>query len=131
MDGPCTWGRVPGCHAENFRVVLNQNTIVQNGHMARLEQSPFGTESRCIENDVVTLPLAGFAGGIDQRWLGLIERTGLAIEVSRVFERVENLNLVLTHQINTAVASPLAFAFDLFGSGPFNVELAVTKTLFR
>ena len=75
-------------------------------------------------NDVVTLPLTGLAGSIHE-WLGsTIKRSGLPISVGLVLVAIKDLNLVSSHQENSAVATPLAAALHFGRSSPFDMKLA-------
>ena len=70
--------------AEKFDVILNQNTVVQNGDCGFLRHVASVVKSRRMENDVIGLPLPGLAAGIDERRRLLVKRSGLSVKISRV-----------------------------------------------
>ncbi len=83
-----------------------------------------------VEDDIVGLPLAGFEAGVYERGFIAVEGAGLTIVVGGILVGVEDLDFVSALEVDSAVATSLAFAFDLFGGGPFHVELAVAEFLF-
>src|SRR5262245_35022192 len=70
--------------AEYFRMILDQDAVVQRGERRFLLDIAAVAEDRRVINDVVGLPFAGFAAGVDQRRVLLINRAGLAVEVGLV-----------------------------------------------
>src|ERR1035437_9516124 len=55
--------------ADRLDVVLNQNTIVENGEASRLQELAGGAEPRTLKHDVVTLPFAGLPARLHE-WRG-------------------------------------------------------------
>lgn len=70
--------------AEDFRVILDQDAVLQRGHRGFLLDSAVVSEDRRVVDDVVRLPFAGFATGVDQRRVLFINRAGLTVEVGLV-----------------------------------------------
>ena len=60
-----------------------------------------------MEDDVVSLPLAGRPRGVDQRRRLAVEAAEGSVGIGRVVERVEDLDLVAPLQIDAAVAAHL------------------------
>ena len=52
---------------EDFRVVLDQDAVVEDGDRGFLLDPSVVAEDRRVVDDVVGLPFAGFAAGVDQR----------------------------------------------------------------
>ncbi len=80
-----------------------------------------------VEDDVVGLPLAGLAAGVDEGRGLSIEGAGLSPGVGVVLEGIENLHLAVVSKVDAAVAAALSAAFDLAGSGPLDVQLGVAE----
>lgn len=57
----------------------------------------------------------------------LVERARLAVEVRFVLEGVEHLNFILRTEEDSTISAILTTSFDLFGSGPFDVSLAIVE----
>jgi hypothetical protein len=110
-------------------VILNENAVVQHGHGAWFEESALFIEARGVEDDVVSLPLGRFPGGIDQRRMLFIDGAGLAVGISFILVGIEHLQFVAALQVDAAVAAPLACAFDFQGWGPLDVDLAIPEGL--
>ena len=71
---------------------------------------PDGVEPGAAEGDVVGLPLAGRARGVEQGRVLAVDRPGLAVGVGLGLVGVEHLDLELAHQEDAAVAPVLAHA---------------------
>src|SRR5262245_4924147 len=112
---------------EYFRVVLDQDAVVEGGDRGFLLDPAVVAEDRRVVDDVVGLPFTGFAAGVDQRRILFVNRAGLAVEVSLVVVRIEHLDFVAALQEDSAVATALAFAYDLGRRGPFDVQLDIIK----
>src|SRR5579859_1990398 len=80
-----------------------------------------------MEDDVVGLPLTRLAGGVDQRGVLAVDRSGLAVEVGFVLIRVEDLQFVPSLQNNSAVAPALAFTAHCSRSRPLDMQLAIPE----
>ena len=59
--------------ARELDVVLYENAVVKNRDMRRAEKFAGGVEARAVENDVIPLPLAGGAYGVDERRILAVE----------------------------------------------------------
>ena len=113
-----------------LHVVLHQHAIVQDRDRGGFLDIAFGIEPGSMIDDVVGLPLAGFASGIYEGGVFLVNRAGLAVVIGFVVVGIEHLEFVTALQKDTAVPSALALAFDLARRGPFDVQLAIAKLLF-
>src|SRR5690348_5343462 len=82
-----------------------------------------------MENDVVSLPLARFAAGINEWGCHTVKRACLSVGVSLVLVRIQNLNLIPALQVNPAVASSLPLTLNFTGRRPFNVQLDIAEFL--
>src|SRR5262245_367201 len=127
MFGVTRKDRIVSGRAEYFRVVLDQDAVVEDGDRRFLLDTAVVAEDRRVVDDVVGLPFAGFAAGVDQRRVLFVNRAGLAVEVGLVIVRIEHLDFVAPLQEDSAVSTPLAFANDLGRRGPFDVQLDVVK----
>ncbi len=97
----------PRCRTERLHVVLDEDTVVENGEASRLIDLPFLGELRCPKDDVVGLPFPRFATDIDE-WRKLtIDGSRLAVGIGLVLVGIENLNFKQALQKNSAVAPPL------------------------
>lgn len=113
--------------AQQFRMVLDQHAVVDCGDVAKFDELPVLVELRCGVDYVIGLPRARLAAGIDQRRFRLVERARLAVEVRFVLEGVEHLNVILRTEEDSTISAILTTSFDLFGSGPFDVSLAIVE----
>ncbi len=120
-------GRRPGQHD----IVLDQDAVVEDRHPRRPEQLSVLVEARPVEDDVVGLPLAGLAAGVDERRVLAVERRPSTVGIGLVVVAVEDLDLVDVHQEDAAVAPVLAFALDHGRGRPLDMELAVAEPLLR
>src|SRR5262245_3682020 len=101
-----------GGRSEDFRVILNQDAVLQDSERAFFLHSAVVTEDRRVVDDVVGLPFAGFATGVDQRRVLFINRAGLSVGIGLVVVRIEHLKFVTALQEDATVSAPLAFAHD-------------------
>jgi len=53
--------------AFNFEIILHHDVVVEDGYGSGLGHSSIAVKPRGVEDDVVRLPFAWFAGGIDER----------------------------------------------------------------
>src|SRR5437867_2497986 len=105
---------------------------MENRQARRRLQFALGSKPRSQINDVVSLPLAGWQAGIDQRRILAINGAGRTIGVSLVSERIEHLRFIaIQSEENATVAAPLAFTLRRRRSGPFKVQLAIAEALAR
>lgn len=123
-------GDIPdGGAALDFHVVLHEDAILEDGDARRLKQFARCVEVRSVEDDVVSLPLARRARCVHERRILAIDGGGLAISVSFVLVRIEDLNFVNSHQEHTAIASFLAFPFWRNWLIKLDVQLAIAEWL--
>ena len=101
---------------------------MENRHIAGLYQLA-AFKPRGFESDVVGLPLAGLARGIHQRRPLSVDRSSLPIRVGGIVVGVQHLNLIVAHQENAAISTPLAGAVHLCRRGPLDVQLHVAELL--
>ena len=73
-------------------------------------------EAGRLEHDVVALPLAGRAAGIDQRRLLSVDGAGLAVGVRAVVVAIEYLDLLQAEQKDAAVAAEVVLRDESVGS---------------
>ncbi len=117
-----------GC-AEDFGVVLEKNTVLDNCHIGTVEVCAVFLEYGSGVDDVVYVPLAGFTHGVDQRRSLFVETACHAVYICLVVVAVKNLYFVFVLKEYATVAASLARAFDAFGHSPFEVELETTEGL--
>ena len=120
----------PARAAGKLDVVLDLDAVVDDGESGASGDFAFFVKEWAVEGDVVGLPLTRFATGIHERLGTTVESAALAVGIGDVFIAIEHLDFVLSHQKDPAVATALARALDLGGSGEFNVESAGTKFFF-
>ena len=122
--------RLVDCGAYQFGVVVHQDVVVEHRHQNRADQLAFVIESGSSEYDVIGLPFAWRAAGIDHgRVLG-VKGCCHAIGVCFVVVTIEHLNLVDVHQKHTAVPAALTFALNENRGCPFDMKLAISEVLF-
>ena len=129
--GFVVWRLVPIRYAGKLDMIVNQDAIVEGRDVSRTFYRAVFVESGSGKHDVKRLPFAGTATSINRWRLLFVNRAALTIKICLVVKRIENLNFVLAHQVDAAIATPLPFAFDFRGRRKFDVQLTVTKILFR
>src|SRR5690554_128518 len=131
-----SWLSDPLGFTENFSMVLNHNAVMQNSHIAGRFEIFFGIKTWGSENNIVSLPNTRFARGVNERNRLFVNRTCLAIGVSFVLVRVENLYFITLLQEDTAVVARLTDEFFAicainFGwSHPLEVNLRIAIRFF-
>lgn len=97
FTGPFGVGVVlhPRGRPEQLDVVLDEHTVVHNGHSSRLHQSTVLLVLWRTKEDIVGLPLAWFAGYVGQGRILAVDRGGLSIGISHIVERIEDLHFEL------------------------------------
>src|SRR5262245_17500974 len=110
---------------EDFRVVLDQDAVLEGGDSGFFLDPSVIAEDRRMIDDVVGLPFAGLAAGVYERRVLFVNRAGLTVEVGLVIVRIEHLNLVKSLEEDAAVSASLAFALELGRRGPFDETLRV------
>ena len=113
--------------ARDLDVVVNQDTVVHDGHTGRRRQAAVFRKPGRREEDVVRLPFSGRAAGVDLRDVLLVDARRLAVRVGTVFPGIEHLDLVALLDDDAAVAAALPFPFDDRGGPPFHVQLDVPE----
>ena len=89
--------------------VVDQQAVLDHRQVGGVEQAA-AVEARRLEHDIVALPLAGPAAGVDQRRVLAVDGAGVAVGIGAVVVAVEHLDLVQPEQEHAAVAAPLAAA---------------------
>ncbi len=89
MDSPLAVRSVTGfylvrCGALDFKVVLDNHTVVQHGNAGLANTLTVFIEYRAKEADIVALPFTGFTTDIDHRRILAVNRCGLAVCISSV-----------------------------------------------
>src|SRR5437588_11791296 len=112
--------------AREFDAVLCQDAVVKFWDASGAQQLSILIEARPVENNVVRLPLARRARGVNQRRILAVNRSRLAICIRFVFVRIQDLNLIDTHQKDATVATLLTLAFGRSGFCELDVQLAIT-----
>ncbi len=127
--------------ALDFPVILNNNAVEQDGDRGRTNDFGdvfvtvfvfFRAENRSREDNVVSLPFSGLLHGVDIRRKLLIDRTALTFVISGIFIGIKNLEFIVIHEEDTAVAASLSLSIGV-GDGrarEFEVELAAAELLF-
>ena len=83
--------------SQDLSVVLDQYPILQDGDNPRFQHFAGGVEARGMVDDVVNLPLARFAAGVDERGVLAVNRAGLAVVIRLIVVGIENLYLCLLY----------------------------------
>jgi hypothetical protein len=110
-----------------FDIILYQDSIMKNCHPGRLQESPCLTEARSAKIDVVTLPFTWRTAYIEKRGILSVNRSSLPIGIGRVLVRIENLDFISTHQVDSTVTSTLTFTNHGQRCRPFDVQLDIPK----
>src|SRR5687767_13769068 len=104
---------------------------MEDRHVGRRQHSSIFGKARSAKDNVVALPLTRFAARVHERNMILVNARSLAIRISTIVIRVQNLNHVPSLKKNSAVAAILSFAFDLHRTAPLDVKLAIPEGAFR
>src|SRR5688500_12225719 len=81
--------------AEELGLVVDQDAVVEDGGAGFAGDLAAFVPARAFEDDVVGLPLAGRARGVDHGRVLAVHRAGAAVGVGLVLVGVEDLDLVL------------------------------------
>ena len=76
-----------GGASEEFRVVLNENAVVDDCDGGRAYQLTV-FKARRAKDDVVGLPFTGLAARIDQWWVLAVDATGLTVGVGQILKTI-------------------------------------------
>ena len=90
---------------------------------------PAASKARRDEQDVIALPHAGRARGVDQRRVLPIDRARVPVGIGHIVIAVQDLDLVPAHQEHAAVPASLAVPLDHLGRRPLDVQVAVAECL--
>jgi len=55
------------CRPREFDVVLHENAVMKHRDTSGAQELPILIEARAVKNDIVALPLAGRARGVNER----------------------------------------------------------------
>lgn len=94
-------------------MVLNEDAVMQDSERAGGVLA-IGVGFWGVEDDVITLPLAGFAAGVYERGLVAVEGTGLTVVVGGVLVGIEDLDFVAALEVDATVPAALAFILHFF-----------------
>ena len=120
-------GAVLGIAVERLAVV-GDDAVEEEGDVGGADDFAAVEAGRLVD-DVVDIPLAGLADGVDERGPLAIDRAGLAIGVGGLVEGIEDLDFVAAGDVDAAIAAVLAGAGDVGGFGPLEVDLAIAERL--
>src|SRR5450759_4009406 len=104
---------------------VDRDAVVQDGDDRGRVERAARREARRGEGDVVGLPFPWRTRGIHERRKLAVHRGRLAVGIRNVVVAVEYLDLEHAEQEYTAVAAPLAIAFDDRRRREFDVQLNV------
>src|SRR5438105_2192340 len=96
--------------AENLDVIQSENSIVENSDATWLQDLDLIRISKNwrMVNDIIGLPLPWRTRGVDLRRILLVKAGCLAMIISLVVVRIQNLDFVMALQIYSAVAAFLS-----------------------
>ena len=122
-------GDTAGSNVRKLNVVVNYDTVLNNGNSAVLANLVVLVEAGSTENDVVGLPLKRRKTSVAKRSMHLVD-TG-AVVILRAFDTVgvKNLTLVAAVDVNAAVASALTGSFRHIRNSEFNVNVSIAKLI--
>jgi hypothetical protein len=111
-------------------MILDHYAILKNRDVRRnLEFSI--PEPRGIKDDVVVLPLAGFARSVHERRVLAVNRSGLPIGIDQVPAALEYLQFVNSEEEDSAIPLPLVAGPEGRGGPPLDVQLDVAVLFAR
>src|SRR5688500_19980987 len=100
-------------------------------HVPRRDHASILGKPRSAEEDVVALPLTRLTARVYDGDMLLVDGRSLAIRVSAIVVRVEDLHLVPALKEHSAIAAILSFALDLRRSAPLDMKLAISESALR
>src|ERR1051326_5831128 len=101
---------VGGC-AFDYDVVLDQDTILEDGDSAWRFNPATDAKPGSVEDNVIRLPFAGFAASVDQWSMLFVNGSSLPMEIGFVIVGIQHLDFVIPLEEDAAVATPLHGAF--------------------
>src|SRR5687768_1100886 len=102
---------------------MNEHTVMKHCHVTPRDHAAILGKPWSAEAYVVALPLTRLAARVHVGDMLLVNGRSLAIRVSAIVVRVQNLNLVPALKEHSAIAAILSFTLDLRWSAPLDVEL--------
>ena len=118
------WALIQPVPPVRLDVVLDEDAVVEDGERGLSRDLAVLIEERAMIDDVIALPLARLAAGVDQRHGTAVQRPALAVRIGLVLIGIEDLDLVLALEEHAAVAAALAGALHLRGRRELDVQLA-------
>src|SRR5579871_2073805 len=116
-------------HAQKLLIVLDDYAVLNDGGARLFDHLSVGVEAGRAEEDVVGLPLARLAGGIDDRRLLAVERAAsMRLRFGAV--RIEDLYLIATVRRHPAVAMPDGLAIGVYRRAELGMHVAVSEFQF-
>ncbi len=112
-------------------VILNEHAIMNDRHVTWCHDGPILGKAGSAEENVVALPLTWFAARVDEWDVLLVNARSLAVRISGIVVRIQDLNLVPSLEKDPAIGATLSFAFDSCGSAPLDVKLAIAESALR
>lgn len=112
-----------------FLRVMDDDSIVKHRDHGRSEDT-IAFEHRTTPDDVVALPLARLAAGIDEGWELSVNCARDAIGVDRILESIEDLDFVDADQEDSAVPATLAGSSHDARTCEFKVNLTIAMLDF-
>jgi hypothetical protein len=117
------------CWTREFHMIVNEDTVVIDGHNCRVSQAAMGIKSGPYKCDIIGLPFTRRTAGIDERGELSVNGGRHPIGIGGVVEAVKDLDFVFAHRKYSTVPAPLAFTGNNGWGCPFNMELAVSESL--
>ena len=122
-------GDTAGSNVRKLNVIVNYDTVLDNGNSAVLANFVALVEARSTENYIVCLPLKGRKTSVAKRSMYLIN-TGTIVVLRILYAvGVKNLALIAAVDVNAAVASALTGSFRHIGDSELNVNVSITKLI--
>ena len=125
--GTLAVGDSAGSNVRKLYVVVNNDTVLNNGHSAVLCDLAVLVKLGSTEDDVVGLPLKSGKTSIEKRGMHLVD-TG-AVVVTGLLDTVgvKNLNLVAAVYVYTAVTLTLTGSLRHIGNSELYVNMCITE----
>src|SRR5688572_17457767 len=124
------WSNVDGSPPE-LDVIMNEHAVMNDCHVPRRGHGPVLGKPWSAEEDVVALPLARLTARVHNGDMLLVNGRSLAVRVSAIVVRVQDLHLVPALKEHSAIAAILSLALDLRRSTPLDVKLDVAESALR
>src|SRR6202042_3237314 len=67
--------------AKQRHIVLYQDAILKNGYARRAVQGTVIIKPRCYPDDIIGLPGSRFPARVDQRWILIVDASGLPVGI--------------------------------------------------